>query len=92
MMLDSNPSPKDIYDQFVLSLTYSRSHGYHLFQSRVSSEFKVKMFGDVLLHRENVIYTPHMAFYSCEAVQRILDTTMDNIRAFIEGKPANRVG
>lgn len=46
----------------------------------------------VLLHRENVIYTPHMAFYSCEAVQRILDTTMDNIQAFIEGKPANRVG
>ncbi len=46
----------------------------------------------VLLHRENVIYTPHMAFYSCEAVQRILDTTMDNIRAFIEGNPVNRVG
>lgn len=46
----------------------------------------------VLLHRENVIYTPHMAFYSCEAVQRILDTTMDNIRSFREGKPINGVG
>ena len=46
----------------------------------------------VLLHRENVIYTPHMAFYSCEAVQRILDTTMDNIKAFIEGKTINQVG
>ncbi len=45
----------------------------------------------VLLHRENVIYTPHMAFYSYEAVQRILDTTLDNIRAFLEGKPVNQV-
>lgn len=46
---------------------------------------------NVLLHRENVIYTPHMAFYSYEAVQRILNTTIDNIRAFTEGKPSNQV-
>lgn len=46
----------------------------------------------VLLHRENVIYTPHMAFYSSEAVQRILDTTINNTRSFIEGKTLNQVG
>ena len=45
----------------------------------------------VLLHRENVIYTPHMAFYSCEAVQRILETTLENIRSFGEGKILNQV-
>lgn len=45
----------------------------------------------VLLHRENVIYTPHMAFYSREAVQRILDTTVDNIRSFISGNASNPV-
>lgn len=45
----------------------------------------------VLLHRENVIYTPHMAFYSREAVQRILDTTAENIRSFIDGKISNPV-
>ncbi len=45
----------------------------------------------VLLHRENVIYTPHMAFYSREAVQRILDTTVDNIRSFVNGKASNSV-
>ncbi len=45
----------------------------------------------VLLHRENVIYTPHMAFYSREAVQRILDTTIENIRTFLKGTPLNRV-
>jgi lactate dehydrogenase-like 2-hydroxyacid dehydrogenase len=44
-----------------------------------------------LPHRENVIYTPHMAFYSREAVQRILDTTVDNIRSFMEGKASNPV-
>jgi D-lactate dehydrogenase len=45
----------------------------------------------VLLHRENVIYTPHMAFYSCEAVQRILETTVENIHAFTAGKFLNQV-
>ena len=45
----------------------------------------------VLLHRENVIYTPHMAFYSREAVQRILETTVENIKAYLGGHPQNRV-
>ena len=45
----------------------------------------------VLLHRENVVYTPHMAFYSREAVQRILDTTVENIRAFLASRPVNQV-
>ncbi len=46
----------------------------------------------VLLHRENVIYTPHMAFYSREAVQRILETTVENIQAFLQGRIQNQVG
>jgi len=45
----------------------------------------------VLLQRENVIYTPHMAFYSREAVIRILETTIENIDAFHSGKSLNRV-
>jgi D-lactate dehydrogenase len=45
----------------------------------------------VLLHRDNVIYTPHMAFYSKEAVMRILDTTISNIRGFLAGSPENVV-
>lgn len=35
-----------------------------------------------LLQREDVIATPHNAFNSEEAVRRILDTTLENIRAF----------
>lgn len=38
---------------------------------------------NILLRRENVIITPHMAFDSVEAVERILDTTIDNINKFL---------
>jgi D-lactate dehydrogenase len=37
---------------------------------------------NILLKMENVILTPHMAFDSIEAVERILQTTADNIAAF----------
>jgi D-lactate dehydrogenase len=44
-----------------------------------------------LARRENVVITPHMAFYSVEAQQRILDTTIANIEAFGRGAPQNVV-
>ena len=44
-----------------------------------------------LLQRENVIFTPHTAFYSKEALQRILDTTVLNVKSFVGGNPINRV-
>lgn len=47
---------------------------------------------NIILHREDVVYTPHIAFYSAEALDRILDTTLDNIRNFLAGRPTNRVG
>jgi D-lactate dehydrogenase len=47
--------------------------------------------GHVLLRRENVVITPHIAFDSQEALQRILDTTVDNVRAFVAGEPRNTV-
>jgi len=45
-----------------------------------------------LLHRENVVITPHIAFYSQEALQRIMQTTQENILGFLEGRPVNLVG
>ena len=45
----------------------------------------------LLMRRDNVIFTPHIAFNSREAVQRILDTTVQNLKAFLEGTPQNRV-
>lgn len=45
----------------------------------------------VLMRRRNVVFTPHVAFNSYEAVQRILDTTVDNLEAFWRGAPINTV-
>ncbi|MCD6464008.1 hydroxyacid dehydrogenase, partial [Candidatus Woesearchaeota archaeon] len=45
----------------------------------------------LLLAKENVVYTPHIAFYSQEALERIIETTINNITAFIKGKPQNLV-
>lgn len=44
-----------------------------------------------LVERDDVIVTPHNAFNSTEAVQRILDTTVENIRGYLEGKLHNAV-
>jgi D-lactate dehydrogenase len=44
-----------------------------------------------ILQRENVIFTPHIGFYSKEALQRILDTTAQNIKGFLSGNPCNVV-
>jgi D-lactate dehydrogenase len=41
---------------------------------------------NILLRKENVIITPHMAFDSIEAVERIMDTTAANIKAFLNGE------
>lgn len=45
----------------------------------------------ILLRLRNVYITPHSAFYTREAIQRILDTTVDNIAAFAQGRTQNVV-
>ena len=47
--------------------------------------------GHLLLRRDNVVMTPHIAFDSEEALGRILDTTVENVRAFLAGHPVNVV-
>jgi D-lactate dehydrogenase len=44
-----------------------------------------------LIERDDVIVTPHNAFNTREAINRILETTKTNIEAFIKGKPENVV-
>jgi D-lactate dehydrogenase len=41
---------------------------------------------------DNVVFTPHNAFNSREALIRILDTSVGNIEGFLEGKGKNLVG
>ncbi|MDA0193681.1 MAG: D-2-hydroxyacid dehydrogenase [Bacteroidetes bacterium] len=44
-----------------------------------------------LIGIENCILTPHHAWATREARQRLMDITLDNIKAFIEGNPQNVV-
>jgi len=44
-----------------------------------------------LIERADVIFTPHAAFNSIEAVTRIDEQTVRNIRAYLEGSPVNLV-
>jgi D-lactate dehydrogenase len=44
-----------------------------------------------LMKMPNVIITPHNAYNTNEALDRILDTTTQNIIAWIQGKPINLV-
>lgn len=53
--------------------------------------FKTLLENHILMERDNVIITPHNAFNSKEALERILETTIENIRAFSKGNPINTV-
>lgn len=44
-----------------------------------------------LLSAKNCIITPHNAWMSKEARQRIMDITAENIQSFLKGSPANKV-
>lgn len=44
-----------------------------------------------LINHPRVIVTPHLAFNTQEAVERILSTTVENIRQFAAGSPVNLV-
>ena len=44
-----------------------------------------------LLHARNCIITPHISWAAQAARQRILDVTVENIRAFVAGQPVNVV-
>lgn len=40
---------------------------------------------------KNLIITPHMAWSTKEARQRIMDTSLENLQAFLKGEPINEV-
>lgn len=45
-----------------------------------------------LLHARNCVITPHHAWATSAARERLMRVTVDNVRAFLEGKPRNVVG
>jgi D-lactate dehydrogenase len=47
---------------------------------------------DAVLARSNVVFTPHVAFNSVEAVERLQAGTIENLRAYARGEAINLVG
>jgi len=45
----------------------------------------------LLIQHPQVLVTPHNAFKSEEALKRILDTTVENIKAYLQGKSINLI-
>jgi D-lactate dehydrogenase len=56
-----------------------------------AEKMRLVLFQHALLRHPNVIITPHMAFDTREALERIVETTADNIRGYLSGCPTNVV-
>lgn len=54
-------------------------------------KLRIAIANHALLEKPNVIITPHSAFNTSEAIERILATTTENITAFAAGTPHNIV-
>jgi D-lactate dehydrogenase len=54
-------------------------------------QLKTALADHELMYMDNVIITPHTAFQTAEAMQRILDITLENIKNYLAGKPSNVV-
>jgi len=54
-------------------------------------DYKTLLEDHMLMEMPNVIVTPHIAFYTKEAVDEILRVSQDNVEAFVAGKPINLV-
>lgn len=52
-----------------------------LHEPQHSERWKTLVMNQQILKMDNVVFTPHNAFNSKEAILRILDTTLDNIKA-----------
>ncbi|PZR75455.1 MAG: hydroxyacid dehydrogenase [Chthoniobacterales bacterium] len=63
----------------------------HLRHPERLAEIQQLSANEALLAQPNVIFTPHIAFNSVEAVERINQVTVENILAFARGEPVNVV-
>ncbi|MBI2137395.1 hydroxyacid dehydrogenase [Candidatus Woesearchaeota archaeon] len=62
-----------------------------LLSRNFTSNLRTILANHILLNYENVIITPHNAFNSTEALNRILTTTLENIQEYLKGKTINAV-
>ncbi|MFQ5620400.1 MAG: NAD(P)-dependent oxidoreductase [Candidatus Nanoarchaeia archaeon] len=64
-----------------------------LLSTHVSKECDIEtLIADhILIKREDVLVTPHNAFNTKEALLRILNTSIGNVKSFLKGRVTNRV-
>lgn len=55
------------------------------------AEIQRLMRNSSIMHRDNVIFTPHIGFNSREVVAELNRTTLENITLFLRGRPHNEV-
>ncbi len=60
-------------------------------QSAPSEEMRITVANHFLINHSNVVVTPHVAFNTQEAIERILICTAENIQHFAAGAPTNVV-
>jgi len=56
-----------------------------------SEKLKTMLLNHIFIDLDNVIVTPHNAFNTEEALESIIETTIENIEGYINGKPINLV-
>ncbi len=54
-------------------------------------KLKTSLINNLIIDHPNTIITPHNAFNSVEALQRIVDVTVENIKSFFSGVISNQV-
>ena len=79
--LDVLEEEKEISDEVELMLSPQKQ----------AIDFKTMCIDHVLMHHPKVLVTPHNAFNTHEALQRILETTVENIKSFADNKQINTV-
>jgi D-lactate dehydrogenase len=82
---------KIITERIVTHLQTTSSEEYSLKNPERIRQLQALMDNTKLLARSNVVFTPHVAFNSIEAVQRINALTVKNIEAYAQGEPTNVV-
>jgi D-lactate dehydrogenase len=55
-------------------------------------DIQTQLLDHILLTRDDVVITPHNAFNSKEALNEILETSLGNIKSFMNASPVNLVG
>ncbi len=70
-------------------ISEERERGF--LKNMTTADYKMLLEDHMLMEKENVIVTPHNAFNSREALERILETTVENIKGFLAGNVINKV-